>query len=76
MDKYQASLLDFGCRLKLSENSNEITSAFSTNWLGKLKQVMSLSKMTDSDQVTSKLSFCSSMLKVDDFSLGVWISPG
>lgn len=73
MDKYRASLSDFGCRLKLSDTSNEITSAFSTYWLGKLKQVTSLSKMTDSDQVL--LSYLLAPI-VDDFSLGVWIRPG
>lgn len=35
----------------MPENYNEITGSFSTSWLGKLKQVMSLSKMTDSGHV-------------------------
>lgn len=58
----------------MSENYDEIIGGFSTSWLDKLKQVMSLSKMTDSDHVTSELPSCSNILKVDDFRLGDWIS--
>ena len=42
-------------------------------WVSLSKSCCSL-KMTDSDHVTSKLPSCSNILKVDDFSLGDWIS--